>query len=364
MFSPLLLSAFLLYNPVRGVLVPRSVEPTPTKPSLVTLVVEITPAPAMPPVAAELLRRGSNPAIIPKDDSDLMRRQACGAYYVTCGSGSCCYLGQECYKNSAGGDSCRYPDVMDYSSLLASLTAIYGGNSFGYDAGVYSSIYSSYLDLLTGAYSLPGASNPTMGHNLPVSTARTGSSNSNSGSASSSSSSSTGSSTNEKKSNTGMIVGIAVGSAVGLAIIGAIVWYCRRKNRVPTPVSYPVGMAQGGTTPFQQYPQSQQVYAAQASQVDIKPPQVYQFQQQPFVTEISGTGIAPQYQVPPGNAFYAVQSTGYQGPVSPPSQSLAQEMSSDTQLYPPQPHQQQPPYGLPSNGTQGPPAEMDSGQRG
>ncbi|KAG0637400.1 hypothetical protein HOY80DRAFT_1023825 [Tuber brumale] len=363
MFPPLLLSALLLCNPVRGA--PQSAEPTPKNPSQLTLAVEITPAPVMPPVAAELLRRGSNPAIIPMDDSDLMKRQACGAFYVTCASGSCCYLGQECFKNSAGEDSCRYPDMMDYSSLLSSLTAIYGGNSFSYDAGVYSSIYSSYLDLLTRAYSLPGAGNPTVGYNPPISTAKTGSSNSNSGSSSSSSSSNTGSITSQKKSNTGMIVGIAVGSAVGVAIIGAIVWYCRRKNRKPTPAPYPVGMAQGATTPFQQYPQSQQVYAAQASQADIKPPQVYQFQQPPLVAEIGGTGIAPQQQVPPGNAFYTTQSTGYQGPISlpPPSQSPAQEMSGDTQFYPPQ-HQQQPRYGPPRNGTPGPPAEMDSGQRG
>jgi len=107
MFTPLLLSALLLCNSVRGV--PQSAEPTAANPSPVRPVVEITPAPTMPPVGELLRRGGSNPAIVPRDDSDLMKRQACGAYYVTCASGSCCYLGQECYKDSARGDSCRYP---------------------------------------------------------------------------------------------------------------------------------------------------------------------------------------------------------------------------------------------------------------
>jgi len=107
MFTPLFLSILLLCNPVRGV--PQSAEPTAANLSPVRPVAEITPAPTMPPVVELLRRGGSNPAMVPRDDSELMKRLVCGAYYVTCESGSCCYLGQECYKNSAGADSCRYP---------------------------------------------------------------------------------------------------------------------------------------------------------------------------------------------------------------------------------------------------------------
>ncbi|CUS07056.1 unnamed protein product [Tuber aestivum] len=361
MFSQLLLFALLLCSLACGA--PRGAEPTPSNPSLVVPVVEITPAPTMPPVVAELLRRSSNPAIVPRDDSDLMKRQACGAFYVTCDTGSCCYIGQECFRNSAGVDSCRYPEMFDYSSLLSSLTAIYGGYSYSNDAELYSSIYASYLNLFT---SLPGG-RPTGGSNPPASTAKTGSSSSNSGSGSSSSWGDTTTSTSKKKSNTGMIVGIAVGSAVGVAIIATIIWYFWRKRK-PTPTPYPAGMAQTGTTPFQQHPGSQPAYAGQAAQVDIKPAQVYQFQQQPLATEIGGTGIAPQ-QAPSGNASYAVQGAGYQGPISPPpTHPSAQEMSGDTQFLPHQQHPQHPQhpqqlqYGPPRNGTLGPPAEMDAGQ--
>ncbi|PWW73921.1 hypothetical protein C7212DRAFT_353537 [Tuber magnatum] len=355
----LLLSTLLLCNLVRGA--PQGAEPTPSKPLPVMLAAEITPAPTIPPVVAELLRRSSNPVIIPRDDSDLMKRQACGAGYVTCGSGGCCYLGQQCLRNSAKGDICQYPEMIDYSSLLSSLTAIYGGYSYSYDAGVYSSIYSSYLNLLSGLYSSPGAG-PTGGSNPPISTARGGSSSSNSGAGSSSSSEDTFTSTSEKKSNTGMIVGIAVGSVAGVAIIGAIIWYCQR-NRKPTPAPYSVGMTQGGTTPFQQYTESQPAYATQAAQVDTKPPQVYQSQQPPLPAEIGGTGIAPQQQVPSGNAPYAAHGTGHQGPISPPPQPSALEMSGDTHFLPSQQHQQQPQYGPPGIVTPGPPAEMDAGHR-
>lgn len=246
--------------------------------------------------------------------------------------------------------------MIDYSSILSSLTAIYGGyggNSNNY-GGVYSSILSSYMDLFTN---LAGGGNPTGGYNPPVSTAGAGSSGSNSGSGSSnsgsgSSFSSDGTTTTggKKKSNTGMIAGIAVGSVVGVAIVGAIVWYCCRKKRNPTP-------------PPQQYPQPQPAYPAQAAQVDVKPPQTYQFQYQPLPAEVGGTGIVPQQQVPPGDAIYPAQGTGYQGPISPPPQPSAQEMSGDTQFLPPQQHQQQPQYGPPRNGTPGPLVEMDAGQQ-
>ena len=244
--------------------------------------------------------------------------------------------------------------MVDYSSLLASLTSIYGGyggrsDGFG---GIYSSILSSYMDLLTN---LPGTGFPTSGRNQPVNTgtAGAGSSSSNSGSGSSySSSDTTSTSGQKKKSNTGMIVGIAVGSVVGVAIVGAIVWYCCRKKRNPTP-------------PLPQYPQPQPAYAAQAAQIDIKPPQAYQFQHQLPPAEVGGAGIVPQQQVPPGNAVYAVQGTGYQGATSPPPppQPSALEMSGDTQFLPPQQHQQQSQYGPPIDGAQGPLVEMDAGER-
>lgn len=251
--------------------------------------------------------------------------------------------------------------MIDYSSILSSLTAIYGGyggNSNNYGA-VYSSILSSYMDLFTN---LEGGGKST-GYNQPVSTAgvglgssgsNSGSGSSNSGSGSSFSSDGTATTGGKKKSNTGMIAGIAVGSVAGVAIVGAIVWYCCRKKRNPTP-------------PLQQYPQpqpqSQPVYPAQAAQVDIKPPQMYQFQHQPLPSEVSGTGIVPQQQVPLGNAVYPAQGTGYQGAISPPPQPSAQEMSGDTQFLPPQQHQQQPQYGPPRNGTPGPLVEMDAGQQ-
>ncbi|RPB01989.1 hypothetical protein L873DRAFT_1826987 [Choiromyces venosus 120613-1] len=377
MFAPLLLSALLLCNPVRGA--PQSAEPTPMNHSPVTPVTvtaEITPAPTIPPVVAELHRRRSpNPAIFPKDDSDLMKRQACGAYYVTCDTGSCCYLGQECFKNSAGVDSCRYSNVFDYSSLLSSLTAgLYGGGySYSYDLGLYSSLYSSYLNILTKGYSLPGVGTTTGGYNLPTNTAKSGTSNSNSGSGSgySSSDTSTSSSGGKKKSNIGMIVGIAVGSVAGVAIVGALVWCCcrRRYEASPPPclAMASLAMAEGASqfsSQFSTYPQPQPAHAAQAARIDIKPPQAFQFPQQqpPLPVEIGGTGIAPQQQIPPGNAFYAAQGAGYQGPASPPppTQLSAQEMSGDTQFLPPQ---QQSQYGPPRNGTPGPLVEMDAGQR-
>jgi len=227
------------------------------------------------------------------------------------------------------------------------LTAIYGGvggdSGFG---GIYSSILSSYMDILTKSYSLPGAGSPTGGYNQPVYTAGAGSSGSNSGSGSGTTNT-TGS--GKKKSNTGMIVGIVVGSVAGVAMVGAIVWYFCRKKRNPTP-------------PLQQYPQP--AYAAQAAQIDAKPPQAYQFPHQLTPAGAGGPGIVPQQQVPPVNAVYAVQGAGYQVPTPPPPPPPpALEMSGDTQFLPPQQHQQQPQYGPPRNGTPGPLVEMDAGER-
>ncbi|KAI9771712.1 MAG: hypothetical protein M1840_001928 [Geoglossum simile] len=217
----------------------------------------ITPAPEFTrdaPKIGEIVDRTSaiwnNDLKARAPDRHLEERQdfvaSCGYYYVDCGDGSCCSLGEVCDKSGAN-TKCRFATFGDYSidinSILESLSSLMSGLPTDYLTSfpTNSAGLSEYLASLTSLEIAAGK---------PTATSH--------GSHASSGPSfqSTEDSANKRTGlSGGTIGGIAAGSVIAIAaIISTIIFFLVRRNRKnhaaaaqPTPLQ--PQMAQPGYPP-------------------------------------------------------------------------------------------------------------------